>query len=104
MIRVPNRVILGVVAHGDQQTVKFFEDLAAAVNNGGGGSGGSVAWGDLTGVPSTFPPSSHRLNSHSAPNGAVDFSQQQAISFRVENRTSDPASPATGQIWLRTDL
>jgi hypothetical protein len=22
----------------------------------------------------------------------------------IENRTSDPPSPATGQIWLRTDL
>lgn len=22
----------------------------------------------------------------------------------IENRTSDPESPATGQIWLRTDL
>lgn len=22
----------------------------------------------------------------------------------IENRTSDPATPATGQIWLRTDL
>jgi hypothetical protein len=28
----------------------------------------------------------------------------QAVSFRLENRTSDPGSPATGQIWLRTDL
>lgn len=25
-------------------------------------------------------------------------------SFVIENRTSDPGSPATGQIWLRTDL
>ena len=24
--------------------------------------------------------------------------------FVIENRTSDPGSPATGQIWLRTDL
>jgi hypothetical protein len=22
----------------------------------------------------------------------------------IENRTTDPANPATGQIWLRTDL
>ena len=22
----------------------------------------------------------------------------------IENRTSDPAGPATGQVWLRTDL
>jgi hypothetical protein len=24
--------------------------------------------------------------------------------YRVENRTSDPGSPAVGQLWLRTDL
>lgn len=24
--------------------------------------------------------------------------------FIIENRTSDPASPVTGQIWLRVDL
>lgn len=24
--------------------------------------------------------------------------------FIIENRTTDPASPVTGQIWLRTDL
>ena len=28
----------------------------------------------------------------------------QAIGMRIENRTSDPASPAEGQIWIRTDL
>jgi hypothetical protein len=28
----------------------------------------------------------------------------QAIGMRLENRTSDPASPAEGQIWIRTDL
>jgi hypothetical protein len=26
------------------------------------------------------------------------------VGFVVENRTSDPGSPVTGQIWLRTDL
>lgn len=35
---------------------------------------------------------------------SVDFNDQQALNFRIENRTSDPGSPATGQIWLRTDL
>jgi hypothetical protein len=24
--------------------------------------------------------------------------------FRIENRTSDPSSPTTGQIWFRTDV
>jgi hypothetical protein len=34
----------------------------------------------------------------------VNFNNQQAANFRLENRTSDPGSPATGRIWLRTDL
>lgn len=28
----------------------------------------------------------------------------QGVDFVIENRTSDPASPLTGQIWFRTDL
>jgi len=32
------------------------------------------------------------------------FLAGQAIGLRLENRTSDPSSPAEGQIWIRTDL
>lgn len=70
----------------------------------GGGGGGSVDWADISGIPADFPPSAHALNAHSQPDGIVDFNEQQAINFCVESRTSDPASPSTGQIWLRTDL
>lgn len=35
---------------------------------------------------------------------SVDFNDQQALAFRVENLTSDPVSPTEGQLWLRTDL
>lgn len=45
-----------------------------------------------------------RLDQIAAPSASVDFADQQATSFRIENRTSDPGSPTTGQIWLRTDL
>jgi hypothetical protein len=44
------------------------------------------------------------LDTVPAPVAAVNFNGQQATSFRVENRTSDPVSPTTGQVWLRTDL
>src|SRR5205085_9183314 len=44
------------------------------------------------------------LNGITAPTGAVNFNGQQATSLLIENRTSDPVSPATGQVWLRTDL
>jgi hypothetical protein len=44
------------------------------------------------------------LNNLTAPSGSVNFNDQQATSFRIENRTSDPGTPTVGQIWLRTDL
>lgn len=44
------------------------------------------------------------LDAITAPVAAVNFAQQQATSLVIENRTSDPVSPVTGQIWLRTDL
>lgn len=45
-----------------------------------------------------------RLDTIDAPESSIDFASQQALSFRVENRTSDPGSPTVGQIWIRTDL
>jgi hypothetical protein len=35
---------------------------------------------------------------------AVNMNQQQILNLVIENRTSDPGSPVTGQVWLRTDL
>jgi hypothetical protein len=86
-----------------------------------GGSIGSVDWADVTGKPSTFAPSAHthtasevtdlatvvqayRLDQFADPTSSVGFNGQQALSFVIENRASDPGSPATGQIWIRTDL
>jgi len=46
----------------------------------------------------------HKLNSCDPPDGSVDFAQKQATALVIENRTSDPATPVDGQIWLRTDL
>ena len=34
----------------------------------------------------------------------ANFSQKQAVSFVIENRTSDPTTPVVGQVWFRTDL
>ena len=44
------------------------------------------------------------LDAVPAPVAPVDFVQQQALQFVIENRTSDPGSPVAGQLWLRTDL
>ena len=45
-----------------------------------------------------------KLSSLAAADAPVAFAGQQATGLCVENRTSDPPSPAVGQIWLRTDL
>lgn len=36
--------------------------------------------------------------------GNVDMTKHEIENMRIDNRTSDPTSPAVGQIWLRTDL
>ena len=37
-------------------------------------------------------------------NGDIDMNNNQIKNFRIENRTSDPTTPAVGQMWIRTDL
>ena len=34
------------------------------------------------------------------PTASVEFAQQQALQFVIENRASDPVSPVSGQLWL----
>lgn len=43
------------------------------------------------------------LGNHTATKN-LNMAGFQVTNMRLENRTSDPASPAVGQIWLRTDL
>lgn len=57
-----------------------------------------------TGANGTLTVSVGSLDTVPQPVASVQFNQQQALQFRVENRTSDPGAPATGQVWLRTDL
>lgn len=45
-----------------------------------------------------------RLDELQDPTGSVEFGQEEALQFVVENRTDEPTTPADGQIWLRTDL
>jgi len=37
-------------------------------------------------------------------NASLEFNQNQALQFVIENRTSDPGAPVSGQMWLRTDI
>jgi len=88
------------------------------------GAASTIDWPNITGTPSTIAGygitdaytkiesdaryatagHNHVLSSLLPPVASVDFNSQQATNFRIENRTSDPASPTVGQLWLRTDL
>lgn len=46
----------------------------------------------------------YTLDLFANPVASLDFAQQQTLQFVIENRTSDPGSPVTGEIWLRVDL
>jgi len=45
-----------------------------------------------------------KLNELQSPDGSIEFSKQEALQLAVEKLTSDPGTPADGQIWLRIDL
>jgi len=65
--------------------------------------GEPVAHNDLVNAAATGL-HKHILSASDPATGPVDFAKQQATALVIENRVSDPATPANGQIWLRTDL
>ena len=82
-------VVLGVNGTLTQERV-LTQGVGIVLTDAGAGSTLTVAAGTLDTIPD--------------PVASVDFAQQQALRFRLENRTSDPGAPAEGEIWLRTDL
>lgn len=62
----------------------------------------AVAVANVTGLAAAVQ--AYTLDTFANPVAAMDFAQQEARQFVIENRTSDPGAPATGEIWLRTDL
>ncbi len=55
-------------------------------------------------MPQTKSQDEKKLNELAAPDGSVDFNDQQATNFIIENRTNDTGMTVTGQIWFRTDV
>lgn len=53
----------------------------------------------VTWLPGVLP-----LNTLAPPVDTVNFNGQQASALVLENRTSDPVNPTTGQLWIRVDL
>ena len=65
---------------------------------------GTVITIDAGAVGITKLGASVTLDAIADPVAAVEFAQQQALQFVIENRTSDPGAPVAGEIWIRTDL
>jgi hypothetical protein len=86
------------IARFDLATGKLLQNSVVLVSDLGVMTGGTWQGVRLAGAYAPI------LSDVEAPTGAVNFAQQQATNFVIENRTSDPASPVAGQIWLRTDL
>lgn len=61
------------------------EELNARLAKVEASPGSAAVWGSITGT-------------------LTDQTDLVAAMKIIENRTSDPGSPAVGQIWLRTDL
>lgn len=71
-----------------------------------GGDGGTIAYGSLSGTPTLGTAAAENTTAFEAA-GAI--ATHAAIPdahgpLTLENRTSDPGPPATGQMWLRTDV
>lgn len=96
-------------AHAASDTTSGTFDIARIPT---GATSSTVCIGDDARLSDARTPLSHShsagdlpsLNNLTAPSGSVNFNDQQATSFRIENRTSDPGTPTVGQLWLRTDL
>lgn len=109
----------------------FRKQLNSALDYVEGLAGGSPTWGAITGtladqtdldtaldgkaaVSHTHTASqvtdlattvqAYTLDTFANPVASMDFAQQQTLQFVIENRTSDPGAPVSGQVWLRTDL
>lgn len=92
------------VSTATQTALDLKADIASPTFTGTPAAPTAAVGTNTTQVATTAYARAMPLNTLAPPTGSVDFSQQESLQFRIENRTDDPVAPAVGQIWLRTDL
>lgn len=96
----------GTISHGALTSVTSDQHHAKSHAHNGADGSGTVAYSSLTGIPSTFAPSSHSLASHT---GVADdigawvqaSSGGGAAGTQIWVGTTSPASPVEGDIWVK---
>lgn len=81
---------------GASTNVDLGTNTIAAANLSGTNTGDQTSIVGISGTMSQF--------NTAVSDGNILFNDEQGLGFRFENRTSDPGTPAIGQVWLRTDL
>jgi hypothetical protein len=95
----------------------WFREVDTRLTDLEGAPPGATAWGDITGTLSVQTDLDTALSGKAASTHTHAISDVTSLTaelagkanaagtnFVIENRTSDPGAPSTGQIWLRTDL
>lgn len=95
----------------------WFRTVETRITDLEGAPPGSAAWGDISGTLSAQTDLNSALSGKAASSHTHATSEVTGLdaalaskanaagtNFVIENRTSDPGAPSTGQIWLRTDL
>lgn len=95
---------LAGAATGVGTYIYFTAADVAAVDNISALGRNLVDDGTTASMHTTLALSALTLDFFADPVASLDFAQQQTLQFVVENRTTDPGAPVTGQMWLRTDL
>lgn len=96
----------GTVAHSVLTGVSADQHHNKSHTHDGADGSGSVAWGSVTGKPSTFTPASHTLDSHTGTLDSIGGWEQAsqgggAAGTKIWVGTTSPSGPSEGDIWVK---
>lgn len=123
-VRFDNRALRFYDGDNGQDSMTFHQGGNVTIHNGNLEVSGSidVTSGDINNTSAIWSPSSStgtidindrannqylmrfRNSGSTLSHRAINMNQNQLTNMVVDNRTTDPGSPAEGQMWIRTDL